>query len=60
MIIKLTQGWFPIPDQVCADLGITEGTQAELEVFDGGVLVLTLQAGAPKPPPIEPKSKRPR
>jgi hypothetical protein len=52
MIVKLTQGWFPIPDQVCADLGITEGTQAELEVFDGGVLVLTIPAGAPKPPPI--------
>lgn len=60
MIVRLVQGWFPLPDTVCKDLGITEGTQAELEVFDGGVLVLTIQPGAPTPPPIERKSKPPR
>lgn len=43
MIVRLVQGWFPVPDKVCEDLGIREGTEAELEVFDGGVLILTLK-----------------
>jgi antitoxin component of MazEF toxin-antitoxin module len=47
MIVKLIEGWFPIPDSICAELGIKEGTEAEIEVIDG-VIVLT---PAPAPPP---------
>ncbi len=64
MRIKLTAGWFPVPDDVCRDLGITEGTEAELETFEGGVMILTLipHTGVTKPTDVitAAKSKTPR
>ena len=55
MIVKLIQGWFPIPDDICKELGIVEGTPVEIECIEG-CIILTPQPVLP-PAPKKPTLK---